>query len=416
MPGEGERRAYLSLHLPNLADGFHPSSTVHRQHCKSVIAMIPPTHQLNLRFFDLDVHIRSDSRACLAPFARMYRRFQVNGDSSPLQPPVEFAIFTQSDNVWGQPVLTLDEQAFPLHDARLLAGYVHQNILCAILARVQSHILVHAGVVACDGQGFILAADSFHGKTTLVLELVQRGFKFLSDETAALGRVDWRVHPFPRGLRIRPGSLELAGLTDAATGAPAWLGKILLDVEQLQPNSLGQAVPIRHVIVLRDPSEEEEKPDHPGRPLSVLVDRLDEAFLTAVRQIEGVSEVRTDIERGYPLIRLRAARRTFVFSQIEALCRERRLWVLDVIADPPEQPSFATSARLETLPRSQAVVELLRRFQGGYKSAILDELGGSSTRLFMELAAIIGQAQCHRLLVGPLHEMADLVCGLVRKT
>ena len=29
-----------------------------------------------------------------------------------------------------------------------------------------------------------------------------------------------------------------------------------------------------------------------------------------------------------------------------------------------------------------------------------------------ELAAIVGGADCHRLYVGPLDEMADLVCGL----
>lgn len=41
-----------------------------------------------------------------------------------------------------------------------------------------------------------------------------------------------------------------------------------------------------------------------------------------------------------------------------------------------------------------------------------NEFGGSSTRLFMELSGIMGQADCHQLSVGPLHEMADLVCNL----
>jgi hypothetical protein len=374
----------------------------------------PAPQPLKLRFFDLDVHIRSDSRACLNPFAQMYRRFRANGVSPPVQPPVEFAILTQPDNAWGQPVLILDGKVQPLRDPRLLAGYVHQSILCAILARVRSHVLIHAGAVANDGQGFILAADSLHGKTTLALELVRRGFKFLSDDTAALGRADRRLHPFPRCLRLRPGTLDLAGLPEAVAGAPEWLGKQLLDIEQIQPDSLGQAAPLSHVVVLRDPAEErEERPGPPDRELGVLVDRLDEDLLADVHHIEGVTDLHVDVERGYPLLRLRTARRTFVFSHIEALCQAQRILVLDVITGPAGPPSFAAPARLEAIPRSQAIVELLRRFQGGYKSAILDEFGGSSTRLFMELAAIIGQAECYQLFVGPLHEMADLVCGLV---
>ena len=314
--------------------------------------MAPPTHQLKLRFFDLDVHIRSDARTYLEPLAQMYHRFQANGDPPSLQPPLELAIFTWPDDAWGQPMLILDGDVRPLQNVRGLAGYVHQSILCAILTRVRRHILIRAGAVAHDGQGIILAADSYHDKTALILELVRRGCKFLSDETAALGRADWRVHPFPRGLKIRPGALDL---TSAADAAPEWPGKALVHVEQFRPDSLGQAVPVRHVVVLQDPAKEEKD------------------------QADGSGQE----------------------------------WLLDSIVNPVEPSNSATPARLETMSRSKAATELLRRFQG--KSAILDELGGSPTRLGRELAVIVGQAQCHRLFVGPVDEMADRVCELVRK-
>ncbi|TEU18839.1 MAG: hypothetical protein E3J21_05105 [Anaerolineales bacterium] len=375
----------------------------------------PATQQLKLRFFDLEANIQSDSASYIHIFAQMYRRFRVNGAPAPVQPPVEFVVLTNSDNAWGQPVMILDGQVQLLSNIKFLEGYTYDGILNAIVAGVQSHFLIHAGVVSGDGQGIILAADSSHGKTTLVLELVRRGFKFLSDEMAALGRADRWVHPFPRSLRVRPGTLELAGFPQAAAGAPAWLGKLILDIEEIQPDSMGQAAPISHIIILRDPAEAQaEQPDGPERELGVLVDRLDESLLAAVRQIEGVTEVHPDIERGYPTLRLRAAHRMSVLPQIEALCQEQQILVLDISKRTERQPTFEATARLETVPNSQAVMELLRRFQGGHKSALLqDEFGGSSTRLFMELAALVGQANCHQLFVGPLHEMADLMCGLV---
>lgn len=373
------------------------------------------TRQLRLRFFDLETHIQSDSSTYIDIFAQMYRRFQVDDLSLPNQTPVEFTVLTHSDNYWGKPIMIIDEQVWPLNDPRLLEGYVYESVLNAILARVRSHFLIHAGVVSRDGQGIILAADSTHGKTTLVLELVQRGFKFLSDEMAALGRADRQVHPFPRSLRIRPGTLELAGFPETAAGAPTWLGKLLLDIEDIQPGSVGEPAPISHIVILCDPAEgKEERPGNPERELGVLVDHLDESLLTAIRQLEDVSEVHTDTDRGYPLLVLRAVHRTAVLSQIEALCQERQVLVLDVIKRVEGHPTFEVPARLEAITTSQAVIELLRRFQGGHKSVLLqEEFGGSATRLFMELTAIIGHANYHQLFVGPLNEMADLVCSLV---
>ncbi len=373
------------------------------------------THKLALRFFDLATYIQADSGSFINLFARMYRRFQVDAFSSPAQPPVEFAVLTDSDNPWGQPVLIINREVRPLNNPRLLEGYIYDGILNAIVAGVRSHFLIHAGVVSYGSQGIILVADSGHGKTTLVLELIRRGFKFLSDEMAALGRADRRVHPFPRSLRIRPGTLEMVGFPKAAHGAPEWLGKLLLDVEEIQPGAMGQATPISHIVILQDPIETEpEQADGSERELGILVDRLDKALLAAVRQIEGVSQVWRTVERGHPTIRLRAAHRMSVISRIEALCQEQGILLLDISKKAESKPTFELPARLESVSSSEAVMELLRRFQGGHKSALLqEEFEGSAVRLFMELAALVDQAKCYRLYIGRLSEMADLVSGLV---
>jgi hypothetical protein len=280
---------------------------------------------------------------------------------------------------------------------------------------VRSHFLIHAGVVASNGQGIVLAADSHYGKTTLALELVRRGCKFLSDELAALGRGDRLVHPYPRSLRIRQGTLNLVGFPEAIARAKEWWGKLLLDIEEIRPGSIGQAMPISHIIILRDPAEEREaRPGEADREIAILVDRVDETSLTSIQQIKGVTQVGLDRKQDYDVIRLHAPRSAPVVSQIDAFCLERNILVLDVINLPERYPSFKGVPRIEAISRSQAVMELLRRFQGGHQSALLrEDLGGSSTRLFMELADTIESANCHQLFVGSLNEMADLVCDLV---
>jgi len=375
------------------------------------------TRQLRLRFFDLDAIIRSDSNAYISLFARMYRRFRASDSPDQGQPPAEFVVLTHPDNPWGHQVMILDGEVCVLNDPDLLEGYTYDGVLNAIVGAIRSHFLIHAGVVSSNGQGIILAADSGHGKTTLALELVRRGCKFLSDEMAALGRADGWIYPFPRSLRVRPGTLEMTGFPEPATGAPEWLGKLLLDIDKIQPGSLGEAVSLTHVVILQDPSVAPERtPDGAEREMGVLVDRLDERLLVAVGQIEGVTAVWPDVERGYPTLRLRAAHRMSVLSQVETLCQEQEVLVLDISKRAETHPTFETPARLKAMSTSQAAVELLRRFQGGHKSALLqEEFGGSSTRLFLELATLVSRAQCYRLSVGPLNEMADLICDLYAK-
>jgi hypothetical protein len=228
---------------------------------------------------------------------------------------------------------------------------------------------------------------------------------------AAISRKDGRVHPFPRSLRIRPGTLELAGFPEAAAGAPQWLDKYLLDIEEIKPNSMGQATSIDHIIILRDPTRTNENGFDPAeRELGILVHRLDDELLTAVSGIEGVTSVETSIDRSYPLIKLHASNRTQAISRVETICHQREILIVDVIKRAEEHATFAHQAQLEPISKSQAVMELLRRFQGGHHSALLqDEYGGNSARLFMELAGLIRQANCYQLFVGPLSQMADLV-------
>ncbi len=372
------------------------------------------TQQLNLRFFDLDTIIKSDSCDFIRLFARLYRRFQKDGPSPTAQLPVEFVLLANPDNPWRKPVMIFDGKVWPVSNPEFLEGYAYESILSALVTRVRSHMLVHAGAVSRRGQGIIITADTRHGKTTLVLELIRRGFKFLSDEMAALGRADHLVHPFPRSLWIRRGALEMAGFPGLASRAIEWMDKLLLDIEEIKPGSLGEAAPIRHIIILQDPAETQgEIQDNAGQELCVMIDRLDDTLLATVGQIEGVTGVRVEADCGFPMLRLRAVRASFALSRIEALCRERRILVLDVIKGARARPTFERPATLKPIPKSQAVMELLSRFQGGYMSELLhNEFGGSSTRLFMELSGIMGQADCHQLSVGPLHEMADLVCNL----
>lgn len=374
--------------------------------------------QLRLGFYDQEAVIYSDSDRYLDLFHQMYRRFRIEDKSDHPRSTIEFTLLTNPDNPWGKPVILLDGEARFLNTSGLLEGYVYESVFHTIISRVKSHFLVHAGVVSYNDRGIILAADSGHGKTTLVLELVRRGFKFLSDEMAALARTDGTVEPFPRSLRIRPGTLERVGFPEASIEAPIWLDKLILDINEIKPNSLGARTSLNHVIILRNPAEPSGR-SVAGFPreLGIRIDHLDEAFLAALREIEGVIDMQTQQDSGYPLITLRTMEGTSTLSKVEAICREHQVIVLGVIKRLEKPPRFDSLARLEKIAHSHGVMDLVQRFQGGHQAALLQEdFAGRSTRLFVELATLINQAKCYQLFVGSLSEMANLVCALVGAT
>jgi hypothetical protein len=66
-----------------------------------------------------------------------------------------------------------------------------------LMAARSDLLWLHAGVAARDGAAVVLCARSGHGKSTLVAELLARGWSYYSDEIAAVDAATGTVIPFP---------------------------------------------------------------------------------------------------------------------------------------------------------------------------------------------------------------------------
>jgi hypothetical protein len=358
------------------------------------------------RFFDFVVAIQSDSRQILDLFAGMYQRFRIDGWHE-----VQASYHVTAEDG----VLAIDDEILVLDDPESLADRAYEHILDSIVAKIRSHILIHASVVSWNGHGIIFPAYSGHGKTTLILELVRRGFKFLSDEIAPFDRQHRRIAPFPRSLRVRPGTLALCGYTNLPSiPTTSWRDKLILDIENIQPDSLGGPCPGGYVIVLANPLNESRGLDEPDRTLHIVPERITASLVQEMRGITGVKDVSRVPDATLPVLRLCIKRGALVTPRLEEICREQGVRILDVIKGGERLPDFQASPRLEPISSAEATMEVIRRFRGGRNSILLQqEHQGSATRLFMELADMVSEMQCYRLSVGRLDEMADLVCDLV---
>lgn len=363
------------------------------------------THQVGYRFFDTEVVIRSDSDGILARFDEIYGRFRTGCTVG--RAPTCYVL--TGDQPFGQPALVLNGETHLTNKPGTLFDYAHTVILNAALARIRSHFLVHGAALSMDGAGVVLAGGAGYGKTTLALELIRRGFRFLSDDIAAIARIDHRLHPFPKSLGIWPRTGQL--IPGIGRHLEATAGRQLVDVEALCPHRLGDCCPPGCLVVLVGSASDREQADG---AVYLTVDRATEALLADLMTVPGVGSATVARGQELPVIRLSLPRRAFIEPAVETVCHRHRILIFDVAKEQSGPLDFDRSPRLEPLPKAEAVLELFRKLRGGWRSALLrHEFEGSASRLYLALGELVAKMACHRLVVGRLQETADLVCQAV---
>jgi hypothetical protein len=208
-----------------------------------------------------------------APFERSYRALEYSFRIRTALPRVAALVDDllspfRADDVNGSPTYTLIQReadglfAVWLNGQRIrktaTAGGVVHFLLWQVhkeaVASVTEVLALHAGAVAWGQSGVVLPGTTGSGKTTLVTGLLGAGFSYLSDEAALIDPQSGRLHPFPKSLTLRPGSLELMPeLTERLAPELAWTTRLRYDLsaDAVRTNVLGAPCIVRYVIIPR---------------------------------------------------------------------------------------------------------------------------------------------------------------------
>jgi hypothetical protein len=292
-------------------------------------------------------------------------------------------------------------------------GTLYGRFLATILAQVERRAVFHAAaLVDRRGRALVLAGPSGHGKSSLALEMVRRGFRFLGDDYAPVDLGSGSVLPFPRTASVVLGGAaplpEAVRREAEATGTPRLFGKALVDVGRaFGPGAMAPGpAPLRTVVVLapgdHDPAEAVSWLQMAARPAEA------ERLAAALREVPGVVVEAEAEGPSSHLWRLRLehvegpTERLAPLVEDDAVLYCERSW--------SGSPDFGAAPAIEPLKRREAAVfltrELLNRRRG---SKFLEGRGGDAADLVLEVAQALRPARCWRLRVGRFDETADLL-------
>jgi hypothetical protein len=104
--------------------------------------------------------------------------------------------------------LSVDGEPLATHaSARRTVQALKEAIVHRLLASRPDVLWLHSGAVACGGTAVLFMGPGRSGKSTLVMNLLARGWTYLSDDVAPLELTSYRVLPFP----VTPARRSTAG-------------------------------------------------------------------------------------------------------------------------------------------------------------------------------------------------------------
>lgn len=361
-------------------------------------------HRFRILGVDLSL---TGPEALVRPFADAYARFTVEADGGESALRVELSPDGE---------LTVGRRSTRLVPGIDPAAQLSHKLQSALMDAIGDRALLHgAALVGGDGCATVLSAPSGHGKSSLAMELVARGFGLLSDDVAALDLRRSSIAPFPRLLSVIPGGKAslprsfAAAVADDAT--PTMFGKKLIDIAQLRGVGrwVERELPLGQVILLGRDAE----PEQPTVVDLACREADGDEFLARFESTAGVRVVGVSRRDGSRAFRLElepggggsiALAELFDGDRVLLLESHRRTMQADFEGQPELHPVPARRAA-ERLSR-----ELLNRRRNG---RLLANWGGSAAEVFVELAVTLSGVQCWTLCGGSTKQRADRIEALV---
>ena len=363
-------------------------------------------HSCCFSFLNVGLMLCSDSKSNLDKFKLIYQNFIVQelaGDY------ITCYILVRS-SFCDDPCVIIDNVPYQLSAEDEVAGAVEMIILKKIIDRVDKYFLLHAGVVSKNGKGYIICAPSGFGKTTLVMELVSRGYKFLSDEYCPVNMDNYRITPFPRRVGLKNNSPLLNAANVNKCLFMEHETKQFADCNEIFPGCSGIECSANYMIMLAGSSDPDISKDTNITVLGLFNEN--ESLLAEIEDC-GVVVGKKYSKGFYIAYRFEIPKRDSLTGKFQNLWKKYRNDIFYVAIEQNEKPEFASSPSIELLSKSKAVIEILTLLINRSPAGkLMDKFGGKSSNIFLQAGEFTKNLKSYKLTTGKLNEVADMIDSL----
>ena len=151
--------------------------------------------------FDCVLDLRYQSRRIHDLLAANFGAMAYAGPVPSLRGHLSFEVRECQGDVWE--IVDTDNNATPVAGPGDLLFHLEQKIVVALQKARPDLYFLHSAVVERYGKGYLLVAESGRGKSTTTWLLLHHGFKYITDELAAIDLQTMRVYGYPHALCLK---------------------------------------------------------------------------------------------------------------------------------------------------------------------------------------------------------------------
>jgi hypothetical protein len=371
---------------------------------ESKLIMDNPPYVDYYRILGLNIKIMADEAQLLSPFRQKYALF--------LSPPADktHCSLLLLRNKGKDPMIIVNDEITCVPNVSLLAGYAQMFFVNTWIAKLKGYFLIHAGVLAREEEGIIIMGPSSLGKTTLVLNLVRRGFTFLSDEFAPINRQTKLVEPFPLKIGLRRESAELFPEIDLSKlyslknliSRPKWLYDAAL-LNDKPP----RACTVKALIILKPGFRSVSNQQH---IIDMALKKADCQVISKLAASRGIHPVFVQ-NRVEPFIyRFSLKKKRSTIEHFSRICQKYKADILFYEHVRTDIPYFDATPKLKATPKSGALVEICKNLMNFTRDSLLyQEFSANLPGIMVELGKILQDTCCYTLSIGRLGQMTGLL-------
>ena len=358
-------------------------------------------------FFNYTVAIATDSKKIIRVFEVMYSKFLK--DDQPENSLDCYIIKGQTHR--NNSCVILNNELYPIADPDSLVFYSELLIFRVLYNYIDDYFILHAGVVSRDGKGFIIMGPSSFGKTTLVMELVSRGYKFLSDEYCSIRVNDYHVEPFPRTLGIKESSPFYNTLDRKKYFYHNNEKKISVGCDTMYPDCIGEPCKPYYLIVLKSSLNNRPLKDKKIFALSLLHD--DRELIDKICTNKSIKLLDKSLDDNFIFYRFSLSPNCNSTKIIQDFCAGHDDNILSQSVLLDDRPDFNSKPTIKAMSKFDASLEfsknLLNRSQEG---KLFKRLKKQNSLMLYTIAGFINNLDCYEMEPGVLKETADIIDSL----